>query len=106
MNRDQHPFLNAAFSNIPLKIVFQYFVDLPDESEPELDSVDEDAQVDYLETPTTTKPRKTTSTPADISPVDLTLEAARRSRRSRSPTTAADGGQPPVKGKSSPARQA
>ena len=106
MNRDQHPFLNAAFSNIPLKIVFQYFVDLPDESEPELDSVEEDAHVDYLETPTTTKPRKTTSTPADISPVDLTLEAARRSRRSRSPTTAANGGQPPVKGKPSLARQA
>ena len=83
MNRDQHPFLNAACANIPLKIVFQYFVDLPDESEPELDSVDEDAQVDYLETPTTTKPRKTTSTPADMSPVDLTLEAACRSRRSR-----------------------
>ena len=68
----------------------------------------EDAQVDHLETPTPTnrKPRKTTSTPADMSPVDLTLEAARRSRRSRSPTTAADGVQPPVKGKSSPARQA
>ena len=68
----------------------------------------EDAQVDHLETPTPTnrKPRKTTSTPADMSPVDLTLDAARRSRRSRSPTTAADGVQPPVKGKSSPAHQA
>ena len=94
MNRDQHPFLNAAFSNIPLKLVFQYFVDLPDESEPEHDSVDEDAQVDYLETPTTPKSRKMTSTPADISPVDLTVKIANYR------------GQPPVKGKSSPARQA
>ena len=101
-----YSFLYAVFSNIPLKIVFQYFVDLPDESELELDSVDENAQVNYLETPTTMKPSKTTSTMADISPVDLTLEAARRSRHSRSPTTAADGGHPPVKGKSSPAHQA